>query len=229
MIDFKNSAPVKLKGAGGGLRLILDPSCPEDRLITEVDTLFRKLNHLAVNASVVIDVGQARGQEGLIRRIKTHLEDHFAVASVSDKPEKKSAPVERTRGRDLSKGWDQHRSDVLMLKGRIRSGQTINTRKHLVITGDVNPGAEIISKGHVMVLGKLAGKVTAGSEGDTSALIFALSFHPTHIQIGERSLAGHQAGKRDMPTHACVEEDRIVVKDYMKDNPFKRLPWPEAL
>lgn len=229
MIHFEKSAPVKLKGAGGGLRLILDPSHPEDLLISEVDKLFKKLNHLAVNAGVTIDVGQARGQEDLIHRVKQHLEAHFAVGSVSDRPEKKRAPVERTRSRDLSRGWDQHRSDVLMLRGRVRSGQRIDTQKHLIITGDVNPGADIVARGNVMVLGKLSGTVHAGSSGDESALVFALALNATQISIGPHTLAGHHAGKWDRPVFAAVENGEIRVKDYMKENPFGRLPWPEVV
>ncbi len=229
MIHFRNSAPVKLKGSGGGLRLILDPSLPEDQLISEVDTLFKKLNHLAVNANVTIDVGNAKGQEGLVQRVGTHLKHRYRVGRVTDRPEPKTAPLERTRNRDLSKGWDQHTSDVLILRGRIRSGQRIDTQKHLVVFGDVNPGAEVISQKDVVVLGRLAGKVHAGSKGDAAAMAFALCFAPTHIKIGDRSMAGSDAGKWEVPAFAAVEGGELVIKDYMKSNPFRRLPWPEAV
>ena len=229
MIHFENSAPVKIKGAGRGFWLTLDPSRSSHVLVSEVDRIFRDLKHLAVDANVVLDVGDAKGQGPLLEEIKTHLITTFGVGSVTPPQKKRAVPVKRTRQRDLSKGWDHHRSDVLMLRGRVRAGQKINTQKHLIITGDVNPGAELYARGDVIVLGKLMGKVHAGKDGDDSAMVFALVFKPTHIKIGRLSAAGSNNGEADHSAFASVEGDEIVVKDYMKANPFGRIPWPEAV
>ena len=229
MIHFEKSAPVKIKGAGRGFWLTLDPSHSCDVLISEVDRIFRDLKHLAMDASVVLDVGDAKGQEPLLEQIKTYLITTFGVGSVTPPQKKRPAPVKRIRQRDLSKGWDHHRSDVLMLRGRVRAGQKIDTQKHLIITGDVNPGAELYARGDIIVLGKLMGKVHAGKDGDASAMVFALVFKPTHIKIGGLSAAGSKTGEADLPAFASVEGDQIIVKDYMKANPFGRIPWPEVV
>lgn len=229
MINFDSSVPVRLKGVGDGFWITLDPSHPEENLKAEIDKVFKKLKHLAVGAGVVIDVGSAKGHEALIENLKAYLIARFDVAKVTLPPEKRSIPTERIRQRDLSKGWNQHRSDVLMLKGRVRSGQKIETRKHIVITGDVNPGSEISSGGNVIVLGRLAGKVHAGCPNNESAFIFALDFKPTQVQIGEIAAAGIDEDISAKPEFACVEDDGIVVKDYMKANPFRKMPWPEVV
>lgn len=229
MIHFDNAVPVKLKGAGGGLWITIDPSHPESVLIAEIDRLIIKLKHLAVNADVTLDAGDARGQEDLLQRIKSHMEDSFDLGRISFSPKKRSVPVERIRQRDLSKGWNHHKSDVLMLRGRVRSGQKINTRKHLVITGDVNPGAELVAGGDIIVLGRLSGKVHAGYPDHGDAMVFALAFNPSHVKIGLTSAVGSdEAGDRG-PEFASVNGDAIVVKDYMKASPFRRMPWPEAI
>ena len=49
--------------------------------------------------------------------------------------------------------------------------------------GDVNPGAEIIAAGDVIVFGALRGVAHAGAEGDASARIWALSIEPSQIRI----------------------------------------------
>jgi len=229
MINFDSSAPVRLKGVGDGFWITLDPSHPEDVLKSEINKVFRNLKHLAVGAGVVIDVGGAKGHDDLIKTLRSYMIDTFEVAKVTLPPEKRSIPTERIRQRDLSKGWNQHRSDVLMLRGRVRSGQKIETRKHIVITGDVNPGSEIIAGGNVIVLGRLAGKVHAGSPNDETAIIFALEFKPTQVKIGQIAAAGIDEDFSAKPEFACVEKDGIVVKDYMKDNPFRKMPWPEAI
>lgn len=229
MINFDTSVPVKLKGVGDGFWITIDPSHPEDLLKSEIDKLFKKLKHLAVNASVVIDVGGAKGQEVLIEKMASHLKRKFEVAKVTTPPKKRSIPTERIRQRDLSKGWNHHRSDVLMLRGRVRSGQKIESRKHIIIAGDVNPGSEISAGGDVIVLGKLAGKVHAGCPKNKEAIIFALDFRPTHVKIGVLAAAGVDDDINAKPEYACIEGGSIVVKDYMKANPFRKLPWPETV
>jgi len=229
MINFESVRSVKLKGVGKGFWITLDPSHPEKVLISEIDKLIRKLKHLAVNADVVLDVGDAKGHEELIKRMKAYLEKNFDLGLISTSPKKRSVPTERIRQRDLSKGWNQHRSDVLMLRGRVRSGQTINAKKHLVITGDVNPGAELIAGGDVIVLGKLSGKVHAGHPDKEDAIVFALGFNPSHVKIGPISAAGSDDGAGISPEFASVEKNKIIVKDYMKASPFRRMPWPEAI
>ena len=229
MINFGCSAPVRLKGVGDGFWITIDPFHSEDVLRLEIDKLFGNLKHLAVNASVVIDVGDAKGHDDLIENLKSYLKTKFEVAKVSTPPEKRSIPTERIRQRDLSKGWNRHRSEVLMLRGRVRSGQKIESKKHIVIAGDVNPGSEISAGGDIIVLGKLAGIVHAGCPNDEKAIIFALEFKPTQVKIGEIVAAGIDEEFNAKPEYACVENDRIVVKDYMKENPFRKIPWPEAI
>lgn len=228
MINFDTDVPVKLKGVGDGFWITLDTSCEESVLKSEIDKLFKKLKHLAMNASVVIDVGEVKGHDDLIENIKSYLIETFEVAKVTRPPEKRSIPTERIRQRDLQKGWNHHRSDVLMLRGRVRSGQKIESKKHIVIVGDVNPGSEIKAGGDVIVLGKLGGKVHAGHPDNYDAIVFALEFRPTQIAIGNVVAAGIDEEISAKPEYACIENNGIVVKDYMKANPFRNIPWPEA-
>lgn len=229
MINFDTDAPVRLKGVGDGFWITLDPSHPEDVLKSEIDKVFKNLKHLAINASVVIDVGDAKGHDDLIENITSYLIKTFEVTKVSKPPEKRSIPLERIRQKDLSKGWNHHRSDVLLLRGRVRSGQKIESKKHIVIMGDVNPGSEISAGGDVIVLGRLAGKVHAGCPNDETAIIFALEFKPTQVRIGTIAAAGIDEDFSAKPEYACVEDEGILVKDYMKANPFRKMPWPEAI
>ncbi len=229
MINFDSTAPVKLKGVGDGFWITLDPIHPEEKIKSEIDKLFKNLKHLAINSSVVIDVGDAKGHDVLIDNIESYLKKKFEVAKVSKPPKKRSIPTERIRQRDLSKGWNHHRSNVLMLRGRVRSGQKIESSRHVVITGDVNPGSEISAGGDVIVLGKLAGKIHAGCPDNETAIIFALEFKPTQVKIGKVAAAGIDEDVDAKPEYACVEDDGIVVKDYMKANPFRKMPWPETI
>ncbi len=229
MINFDSSVPVKLKGVGDGFWITIDPYFSEEEIKSETDKLFKNLKHLAKNSSVVIDVGDASGHDNLVKELKSYLKTQFEVAKVTTPPEKRSTPTQRIRQRDLSKGWNHHKSDVLMLRGRVRSGQKIKSKRHIVMTGDINPGAEICAGGDIIILGKLAGKVHAGYPDNEKAIIFALDFRPTQVQIGTIAAAGIEEEFIAKPEYACIENDGIMVKDYMKANPFRKMPWPETI
>ena len=87
----------------------------------------------------------------------------------------------------------------------------------------------MLGLGDVIVLGRLAGKVHAGSPDNKEAIIFALDFRPTQVKIGEIAAAGMDEEVSAKPEYACVEDDGIIIKDYMKANPFRKMPWPEAI
>ena len=53
-----------------------------------------------------------------------------------------------------------------------------------MIIGDVNPGAKIIAKGNIVILGSLKGNAYAGAAGDESCFVTALDMDPVQIKIG---------------------------------------------
>jgi septum site-determining protein MinC len=115
-----------------------------------------------------------------------------------------------------------------MLTGRVRSGQKVTARRHLVILGDVNPGGEVVAGGDILVMGALGGTAAAGQPDRQASIILALDFRPTQIQIGPVVAAGLPASPRKFPEYAYMEGGNIVVEDYLEANPFGRMPWPEV-
>ena len=221
--------PVRLKGVGDSLWVSIDPLLPVDRLQNELIKPFERLKHLAINARVIIDPGDHKNCDKLIEELGIFLKTKFQVGQAS-KPnvKKRFADKNRIRQQDMGNSWHHYRSDVLMIAGRVRSGQKIETKKHLLVLGDLNPGAELIAGGDIIIMGSLKGKASAGQPGNEDAIIMALEFKPTQIQIGGFVAAGitDTSGKR--PEFASVEDNAIVVDDYIKNNPFSRLSWPEV-
>ncbi|HEY9714938.1 MAG TPA: septum site-determining protein MinC [Chroococcales cyanobacterium] len=72
---------------------------------------------------------------------------------------------------------------VLYLRQTLRSGQTVSHKGHLVIVGDVNPGAELMAEGDITVWGALRGVAHAGIGGNVDAEIRALKLQPIQIRI----------------------------------------------
>lgn len=76
-------------------------------------------------------------------------------------------------------------SETKFHKGSLRSGQRIEYEGSLVIIGDVNPGAEVISGENIIVLGELRGLAHAGAKGNRDAVIEAVQISATQVRIAD--------------------------------------------
>jgi septum site-determining protein MinC len=122
----------------------------------------------------------------------------------------------RVEGQPEAKAQD---ADLgLLVRRTLRSGQVVQHPSHVVVIGDVNPGAEIISGGDVVVWGKLRGIVHAGATGDDEAVVCALNLTPLQLRIGNH-IARAPEGREDLPDQpemASVQGSEIVVKPWGK-------------
>lgn len=106
---------------------------------------------------------------------------------------------------------------VLYLRQTLRSGQTVSHAGHLVIVGDVNPGAEIMAEGDITVWGALRGIAHAGIGGNINAEIRALKLQPIQIRIAHAIARSPDkprvkyAGGKIGPETARIVEGRIKI------------------
>ncbi len=222
---------VKLKGVGDGLCVTIDPSRSLDLLKNELTTVFERLGHMAMGSSVVLDTETDEDHADLLVELGCFLQERFSVGDVSAPSKKttRSKNEERTRKRDMDRSWQHHSSHVLMLAGRVRSGQKVTARKHLTIMGDVNPGGEVVAGGDILVMGSLKGKATAGYPDNEERIILALDFQPEQLQIAGYVVTGIPSFQEGRAQFAHIVNYSIRIDDYLKANPFGRLPWPEVL
>lgn len=95
----------------------------------------------------------------------------------------------------------------------LRAGQEIEYAGHVTVIGDVNPGAEVVAGGDVIVWGKLRGMVYAGALGDDSAVVCALQLAPSQIRIGSFiATPPDRTRPPKVPEMASVQEGGIVVE-----------------
>lgn len=102
------------------------------------------------------------------------------------------------------------------MRGALRSGRVVEGAGHVVVIGDVNPGAEIIAGGDVVVWGKLRGLVHAGAFGDRQAVVCALEMIPTQLRIADL-ITVSPSDPRDMepiPEMASIKNGRIVAESW---------------
>lgn len=96
---------------------------------------------------------------------------------------------------------------ALFLNRTLRSGTRIEFAGHVVVLGDVNPGAEIIADGNVIIWGRLRGMVHAGSKGNRAAVICALELSPTQLRIAEEVSGVLKPLDSPRPERARINDD----------------------
>ena len=99
----------------------------------------------------------------------------------------------------------------VLYKNSIRGGQSIHYDGTVVIIGDVNPGAEVISTGNILVMGKIKGLVHAGCNGDKSSIITALGLSRIQIRIGDVISCMPENKTISVPSCAYIIDDRLCI------------------
>jgi septum site-determining protein MinC len=100
---------------------------------------------------------------------------------------------------------------TLYHRGTLRGGQALHNLGNLVVIGDVNPGAELVASGDVVVFGALRGVAHAGAQGDRSARVIALELAPTQLRIATLIATSDPGTKSRGPEHASIVDERILV------------------
>lgn len=100
---------------------------------------------------------------------------------------------------------------VLYHRGTLRGGQSLANVGHVVVIGDVNPGAELVAGGDILVFGALRGVAHAGAQGDRSARVYALVLEPTQLRIATTIAAGTERTGPHVPEEAFLDGERIAI------------------
>lgn len=105
---------------------------------------------------------------------------------------------------------------TMLYEKSLRSGQNIDFDGNVVVLGDVNPGAEIVASGHILVMGSLRGLVHAGATGEEAATVTALHFAPTQLRIAShitRPPDGDNIENKPAET-ARIKNDEVIIERY---------------
>ncbi|MHB8153991.1 MAG: septum site-determining protein MinC, partial [Bacillati bacterium] len=106
--------------------------------------------------------------------------------------------------------------------GTLRGGQSLHQLGNLVVVGDVNPGAELVATGDILVFGRLAGVAHAGAQGDAGAVVLALDLAATQLRIATSIAADAPPAKRSpQPEVAIVREAQIMIIPYDRWEPSR--------
>jgi len=230
--DAVSSIRIAIKGIRQGLLVTLgegDWRLALDRLEAHLDenpAFFR-------GGRLALDVGQRALTHDQIEDVRSMVARHQVEmwALLSTSPATRTAARETGLVIDLGSRREQERgparppgqedakepcSDAVVIRRTLRSGQTLRHPGHIVIIGDVNPGAEVVAGGDIVVWGRVRGLIHAGALGDEDAVICALELTPTQLRIGSHITRSPEERPREpIPETASVRNGQIVA-----------VPWP---
>ncbi len=214
---------IAIKGIGESLLIILgEGELPE--LLEELIGQLEETPAFFEGAKVALEVGsrelsveEIKAVRRLLARRKVSLQ-----AVISESARTKAAAYRL--GLDTSlhpraqpkPGPSGQSSQGVLLRCTLRSGQVVKNPGHVVIVGDVNPGAEVIAGGDIIVWGKLRGTAHAGAIGDEGAVVCALQMSPTQLRIANY-VACPPEEQRDNPVEpemASIQDGRVVVEPW---------------
>ncbi|MCL6560365.1 MAG: septum site-determining protein MinC [Firmicutes bacterium] len=184
---------VSIKGTRNGLLIVLDPN----REFEEIrNTLLRKMES-ARGFFKGAKFSFFQGQRDIPAHQKNELENICRQFGLVPQPKEQtmaSTPLAETfRSRTHAASLCATEESAVLVRRSLRSGQRISHPGHIIVLGDVHPGAELVSGGNVLVMGNCRGVVHAGVEGDCSAKVIAWRLAPTVVSIAGRRFAPEQA------------------------------------
>lgn len=211
-------APVVIKGNKSGIRLVLDSEMPFEKLVEEVKHKFQESSDFLGEAQVAVSFdGRKLNEEEeavLLQCIKDYSK--LQVMCLVDEDKAREELFNRSLNEQL---MAMNANTGQFFKGNLRSGQVMEFETSIVILGDINVGAQVVSTGNVIVLGNLLGTVYAGASGRENAFIVALKMDPIQIRISD-VIARSSDEKHEVPKEpqiAYLRNGAIYIDDLSRE------------
>lgn len=230
--------PIEFKGIREGILVTIDPEIDWATVVSEMaariddqPNFFRgagmalQLETRGVRRpelAVLVEILQERDIE-LISVLSTSAMTQGSTRKLGLKTELEAPSVAQSPSNERPPAYPEtllsgevKGTEGILIRRTLRSGGIVKTVGHVVVVGDVNPGAEIIAGGDVIVWGRLSGVVHAGAMGDDTCMICALDLQPTQLRISDLISVAPPPKKRRKPQPECafIENGQIRAESW---------------
>ena len=211
------SSSVKIRGSKHGISVKLDSGASYEDIKKNVASEFKAAEKFLGEQKLAVCFEgyylTEQQQEELVDIIHQNCNVHI-VCIVDQNPEqdmKFKKNVEQTM-------MDFDASTGQFYKGQLRSGQVLEFEQSVIVIGDVNPGASIISKGNIIILGSLRGTAYAGASGKKNCFIVAMDMQPIQLRIADVFARASDNGKSTFsePRIAFISNENIYIEPITK-------------
>lgn len=202
------------------------------------------------NSSVALDVGPRPLREDELQQIAAVLTAHemtlgilrtssersfqaglaVGMTATLESPEGAAMAAATTAATNATERGTEA-AGYFVYRGYLRSGHRLRRQESILVIGDINPGAEVISDADILVWGRLRGIVHAGAGGNRRALVAALDLEPTQMRIADMTTIGPdpkpgQPGRffwrrsqHKRPEIARLVQNEIVIEEWDASRP----------
>jgi septum site-determining protein MinC len=210
---------VKFSGTDYGLLMRLEWERSFPQLLVELEEHLQQSLSFFSGAQVFLEVGQRPILQRDMEQLTVVLERYdVALQGVISAP-----PSQRPAVASPMPPPNAH-TTLHIERRTVRSGEKIAAEGHVIVMGDINPGAEVIAGASIFVWGSLKGTAYAGIPDRSDAVIAALHLAPIQLRI-----AGHiarppeaQSDRASMPQLARVSYNGIVVESWDRHRLFQQ-------
>ncbi len=217
---------IQIKGLRDGL-LVSMSAAPWEELEAALMDQIEHQQAFFKGARLALDVGGQVFHVNQLSSLRDTLSERgitlWAVVSESPTTEQTSqllglaTRIAKPRPTEVQRGAiEETASTGAQWIGRtLRSGTRIEFPGNVTVLGDVNPGAEIVAGGSVIIWGRVRGAVQAGAGGDVSSVICAMEVASSQVRIGELLLQGGARGAR--PQKIFIQDGRLFVEPWQTE------------
>jgi septum site-determining protein MinC len=217
--------PIVIKGIREGLLVTITHNTEWAETMTRLAKRIDDKGAFFKGARVAVDVADRPVRQHELDTLKAILtrRDITLWAVISDSPTTQTAARNLGLETALIAAQDQLETPALnneergepgiVINRTVRGGLKVRAAGHVTVFGDVNPGAEIVAGGNIIVWGKLRGMVHAGALGNDAAVVCALDLAPTQLRIaGYITVSPNDKRRKPQPEMASVQQGRIVAE-----------------
>ncbi len=215
---------IEIKGVRDGLLVTLGRGLWEDEqqaLLAHIDEQTEFLR----GARVALDVGTHILKAAELGKLRQEIASRdltlWAVLSESPTTERTAqtlglaTKIAKMRNDDFALDTAiKDGEDAILVHRTLRSGYRLQHDGHIVVIGDVNPGAELVASGDVIVWGRLRGMVHAGAQGNSDAVVCALDLSPTQLRIADKIAVTPNRRGIPKPEMARLNEGQVVAEPW---------------
>jgi len=215
---------IQIKGIRDGLLITLGDAAWPDLAAAFVKNVDERSSFFK-GARVVLNVGENELRVAELSTLRNQLSERGIAlwAVLSESPVTETTAQNLGLATRLSKPRPVQVREALeefpvgaakWIKGPLRSGGRVLYEGNVVVMGDVNPGAEIVAGGSVIVWGRLRGVVHAGAQGDEKAVVCALELAPTQLRIASEIAVSPKKQGKIQPEVACLKDGQLVAEPW---------------
>lgn len=210
------SSTVKIRGTKHGISVKLAANASYEDIKADTAASFKEAEKFLGDEKLAVSFEgmylTEQQQEELVDII--HQNCNLHIVCIMDQNSEQEKRFQKTVNQAM---MEFDASTGQFYKGHLRSGQVLEFEQSVIVIGDVNPGASIISKGNIIILGSLRGTAYAGASGKKNSFIVAMDMHPIQLRIADvfaRSSDGSKGAAE--PRIAFVEDENIYIEPLSK-------------